>query len=148
MALKRTIIIIIKDCYHVICRKHDVLHSADYAVNNGDRHKFGKLNNTHAYTMSPKTSTFYFLNNCVKNCPILMIFGALNPDKIGHEDLICPPDLSYVATLPWEIQKSHFQQYYSCIPYFWLFTLAEKKTNSNCCTAALDFTQARDSEWQ
>jgi len=28
---------------------------------------------------------------------------------------ICPPHLSDVATLPWEIQKSHFQQYYSYI---------------------------------
>ena len=24
----------------------------------------------------------------------------------------CPPHLSDVATLPWEIQTSHFQQYY------------------------------------
>ena len=28
---------------------------------------------------------------------------------------VCPPHLSDVATLPWEIQKSHFQQYYSYI---------------------------------
>jgi len=28
---------------------------------------------------------------------------------------ICPPNMSSVATLPWEIQKSHFQQYYSYI---------------------------------
>jgi len=26
--------------------------------------------------------------------------------------LICPRHLSDVATIPWEIQKSHFQQYY------------------------------------
>jgi len=26
---------------------------------------------------------------------------------------ICPPHLSDVATLPWEIEKSHFQHYYS-----------------------------------
>ena len=25
---------------------------------------------------------------------------------------ILPPHLSSVATLPWEVQKSHFQQYY------------------------------------
>jgi len=31
---------------------------------------------------------------------------------------ICPPHLSDVATLHWEIQKSHFQQYYSYISYF------------------------------
>jgi len=43
-----------------------------------------------------------------------MIFGMLNPGKIWHEILqICPPHVSDVATLPWEIQKSHFQQYYS-----------------------------------
>ena len=41
-----------------------------------------------------------------------MTFGMLNPEKIGREMLqICPPHLSDVATLPWEIQKSHFQQY-------------------------------------
>jgi len=28
---------------------------------------------------------------------------------------VCPPHLSDVATLAWEIQKSHFQQYYSYI---------------------------------
>ena len=28
---------------------------------------------------------------------------------------ICPIHLSNVATLPWEIPKSHFQQYYSYI---------------------------------
>ena len=28
---------------------------------------------------------------------------------------VCLPHLSDVATLPWEIQKSYFQQYYSCI---------------------------------
>jgi len=45
-----------------------------------------------------------------------MIFGVLNPEKIGHEIFqICSPHLSDVATLPWEIQKSHFQQYYSYI---------------------------------
>jgi len=28
---------------------------------------------------------------------------------------VCPPHLSDVATLPWEIHKSHFQLYYSYI---------------------------------
>jgi len=28
---------------------------------------------------------------------------------------VCLPHLLDVATLPWEIQKSHFQQYYSYI---------------------------------
>ena len=44
---------------------------------------------------------------------------------------ICPPHLRDVATLPWEFPKSHFQQYYSHILYFWLFTLSQKKTNCN-----------------
>jgi len=60
----------------------------------------------------------------------------LNPEKNWHEILqICPPHLSHVATLPWEIQKCHFS---TLLPiYFRLFTLLQKKTNSNCCTAAL-----------
>ena len=33
----------------------------------------------------------------------------LNPDKFDMKTLqICPPNLSYVATLPRGIQKSHF----------------------------------------
>jgi len=47
---------------------------------------------------------------------------------------ICPPHQSDVATLPWEIQKSHFQHYYS---YTSDYSLAEKKTSSNCCSAAV-----------
>jgi len=43
-----------------------------------------------------------------------MIFGKRNADKIPHEYLTdCAPRLSDVATVPWEIQKSHCQQYYS-----------------------------------
>ena len=38
-----------------------------------------------------------------------MIFGALNPEKFDINSLYtCPPHLYTVATLPWEIQKSHF----------------------------------------
>ena len=45
-----------------------------------------------------------------------MIFGALNPEKIDINSLdICSPHLYTVATLPWEIQKVIFQQYYSFI---------------------------------
>jgi len=45
-----------------------------------------------------------------------MIFGMLNPEKFDMKILqSCPPHLSYVASLPWEIKKSHFQQYYSYI---------------------------------
>ena len=47
---------------------------------------------------------------------------------------ICPPHLAGVATLPWEIQKSFLTLLFI---HFRLLTLAEKKTNSNCCTAAL-----------
>ena len=47
----------------------------------------------------------------------------------------CPPQLSDVATLPWEIQKSHFSTL--LFIYFRLFTLPQKKTNSNCCTTAV-----------
>jgi len=46
--------------------------------------------------------------------------------------LIWPPHLSDVATLPWEI-KSFSALLFT---YFRLFTLPQKKTNSNCCTAA------------
>jgi len=38
---------------------------------------------------------------------------------------ICPPQLSDVATLPWEIQKSHFSTL--LFIYFKLFTLPQKK---------------------
>ena len=48
---------------------------------------------------------------------------------------ICPPHLSDVATLRWEIQKSHFSTL--LFIYFRSFTLSQKKRNSNCCTAAL-----------
>jgi len=57
-----------------------------------------------------------------------MIFGVLNPEKFDINSLyICPPHLYTMATLPWEIQNSHFQQYYSYI--FGLCTLSQKKTN-------------------
>jgi len=64
-----------------------------------------------------KTSTFYFfLNNSVNSWSILMILGVWNPEKIWQENLTeCPPRLPDVATVPLEIQKSHFQQYYSYI---------------------------------
>jgi len=68
------------------------------------------------YALAPKTSTFYFLNNLVKNLPILMICGTLNPEKIWHENLTglstSPVRCSYFTS---EIKKSHFQRYYSYI---------------------------------
>jgi len=48
---------------------------------------------------------------------------------------ICPPHLSDVVTVPWEIQNSHFSTL--LFIYLILFTLPQKKTNSNCCTTAL-----------
>jgi len=36
---------------------------------------------------------FYFSNNSVKNQPILMIFGRLNPEKILHRHLVHLPNL-------------------------------------------------------
>ena len=51
---------------------------------------------------------------------------------------ICPPDLSDAATLPWEIQKSHFATL--LFIYCRLFTLSQKKTNTNYCSAALAVT--------
>jgi len=45
-----------------------------------------------------------------------MTFGMWNPEKNWHENLTDhPPCLSDVATVPQEIEKSHFQQYYSYI---------------------------------
>jgi len=44
----------------------------------------------------------------------------------------CPPHLSDVATSSWEIQRTHFST-----SLFIYFRLAQKKTNSKCCTAAL-----------
>jgi len=43
-----------------------------------------------------------------------MIFGMLNREKIWQENLTdCAPHLLDVTTVLWEIQKSHFQRYYS-----------------------------------
>ena len=56
-----------------------------------------------------------------------MIFGKLNPENIWHEMLqICPSHLSDVAILSWEIQKSHFQQYYSDIILI-IYVISERK---------------------
>ena len=81
----------------------------------------------------PKKCTFYFLNNCQKLTDFNDFWaGMWNPEKIWQETLTdCPPRLSDVATLPWEIQKSHFQQYYSSVHHYWLLTLSHKKTICN-----------------
>jgi len=47
-----------------------------------------------------------------------------------HENLTdCPPHLSDVATVPWEMQKVIFNSIIHT--YFWLFTLSQKKTICN-----------------
>ena len=46
----------------------------------------------------------------------------------------CPPYLYTVTTLPWEIQKVIFQQYYSY--RLQIIMLSQKKQTFNCCTAA------------
>jgi len=48
---------------------------------------------------------------------------------------ICPHHLSDVATLLWEVQKSHFST--SLFIYLRLFFVTSKENFSNCCTAAL-----------
>jgi len=59
-----------------------------------------------------------------------MIFGMRNPEKIWHKSLThCPPRLSDVAAVPWEIEKVIFNSIVHT--YFWLFTLSHKKTICN-----------------
>ena len=59
-----------------------------------------------------------------------MIFGTWNPEKIWHKNLAhFPLHLLNVATVPWEIQKSHFNSIIHT--NFWLFTLSHKKTICN-----------------
>ena len=57
-----------------------------------------------------------------------MIFGVWNPENILQENLTdCPPCLSDVATVTWEIEKKVI--FDSIIhTYFWLFTLPHKKS--------------------
>jgi len=47
---------------------------------------------------------------------------------------ICPPHLSDVATLPWEIQKSFFDIIVHILQSNYV---SSEKTSSNCCSAAL-----------
>ena len=60
-----------------------------------------------------------------------MIFGVLNPEKIWHQQLVqLPTSPVYCShfTLGYP-KKVIFQQYYSYVRYFRLFTLSQKKTN-------------------
>jgi len=71
---------------------------------------------------------------------IFGICGMLNPEKIWRETLqICPPHLSDVATLPWEIQKSHFQQYNSYI-FLIIYVISEKKQTLSHLPTSPDMT--------
>ena len=58
---------------------------------------------------------YYILSISVKNYPVLIISVCWIRRKLTRMNTlhICPPHLSDVATLPWEIQKVTFQQYYS-----------------------------------
>jgi len=59
-----------------------------------------------------------------------MIFSMLNLEKIWQQNLTdCPPHLSDVATVPWEIQKIHFQQNYSYTLLIIYITSQEKIYN-------------------
>jgi len=59
-----------------------------------------------------------------------MIFGALNHGKKFNIDslYICPPYLYTVATLPWEIQKSHFSTVLFIYTSAYLRHLRKKQT--------------------
>ena len=69
----------------------------------------------HIHSVPPKRPPVMFLNNFVKNEPILTILIRYILKKINMKILqISLPHLSDVATLPWEIpKKSFFQHYYS-----------------------------------
>jgi len=72
----------------------------------------------------PKTSTFYFLITQSKITDFNDVIGKLNPEKIEQEQLA---DLSMSPVRAgWEIQKSHFQQYYSCI-FLIIYIIAKRK---------------------
>ena len=46
-----------------------------------------------------KTSSFYFMNNSVKNQVICVIFGTLNPEEISCKCyLACPPHLKNITS--------------------------------------------------
>ena len=87
------------------------------------------------YHVSQKRPPFYFLNSSVKNWPILISFGMLNPEKIWHGHLIdLSTSLVRCGHFTLGKSKSHFSTL--LFIYLRLLILSQKKTNSNCCTAA------------
>jgi len=74
--------------------------------------------------VSKKTTTFCFLNNCRKLTDFNDFWHVKSWENLTGI-IICPPHLSNVATLPWEIPKNHFQQHYS---YILLITYHRRNT--------------------
>ena len=58
---------------------------------------------------------------------------------------ICAPHQSDVATLPWEIQKNHFNSIIHT--YFSLFMLSQKKTNCNPLAHPAENVTTLTCEW-
>jgi len=71
----------------------------------------GKINDTLIsllYTVSQKTSTFYFVNNYVKNHTIFMVFGTRYPQEIRHLRVInLPTSPVYCGYTTLKRVKSH-----------------------------------------
>jgi len=81
-----------------------------------------------------KCPSFIFFNNCQKLTDFNDFWYVKSWQNLAWTPNIlhiCLPHLSNVATLPWEI-KSRFSTV--LFIYFRLFTLSQKKTNSNHCT--------------
>ena len=79
-------------------------------------------------TLCPKKRPpFYFSNNFVKNLPIIMIFGVLNPEKNLTSIAHLPTSPVYCSHFSLGNSKSHFSSLIHT--YFRLFMLSQKKTN-------------------
>jgi len=64
-----------------------------------------------------------------------MVFGTLNSEKIWHANLTDLSTSHVRSTLPWEIQKSHFQQYYSYVILIIYVTSEDRKLSCRRGTA-------------
>ena len=94
----------------------------------------------YVYTVCRKTSTFLFFKQL---CQKLTDFNDFRCAKILRKleinsSYIFSPYMYTVATLPWEIQKVIFQQYYSYV--LQIICVITEETNCNCCTPAYLFT--------